>query len=73
MIEYSIEELKYYYNKYDNDNVKKDEMNEIDKLENTLSNIIDYDYTHNNIYHIFPVVVCSFITSLLIGCFIAVG
>lgn len=67
MIEYSIEELKYYYNKYDNDDVK------INKLENTLSNIIDYDYTHNNIYHIFPVVVCSFITSLVIGCFIAVG
>ena len=71
MIEYSIEELKYYYNTYDD--VKKDEKDEIDELENTLSNIIDYDYTHNNIYHIFPVVTCSFITSLLIGCFVIAG
>lgn len=73
MIEYSIEELKDYYNKYneyDNNNIKKIAIN---NLEETLSNIIDYDYTHNNIYHIFPIVVSTFITCLIIASFTFIG
>ena len=73
MIEYSIEELKDYYNKYneyDNNDIKKIAIN---NLEETLSNIIDYDYTHNNIYHIFPIVVYTFITCLIITSFTIIG
>lgn len=73
MIEYKIEELKDYYtkyNEYDNDNI---ERIEIDNLEETLSNIIDYEYTHNNIYHIFPAVACTFIISLIIASFTVIG
>ena len=67
MIEYNIKELKDYYNKYneyDNNDIKKIAIN---NLEETLSNIIDYDYTHNNIYHIFPAFVCAFFSTLLIS------
>jgi hypothetical protein len=73
MIEYKIKELKDYYtkyNEYDDDDIKKIAIN---NLEETLSNIIDYDYTHNNIYHIFPVVACTFIISLLIASFNVIG
>jgi hypothetical protein len=55
MIEYSIEELKYYYNNYGD--YTKDEIETINYLEDTLSDIIDKDYTDNNIYHIFPSIV----------------
>ena len=73
MIEYSIEELKHYYNKHDEyDNDISTIMN-IKHLEKALSNIIDHDYTHNNIYHIFPIVACTFIVNLIIGCFIVAG
>ena len=73
MIEYSIEELKDYYNKYneyDNNDIKKIAIN---NLEETLSNIIDYDYTHNNIYHIFPIVVSTYIICLIIASFTFIG
>jgi hypothetical protein len=86
MIEYSIEELKYFYYNYDDNNnkdpdnntedIKRDEIDvlnerkKINHLEEALSNIIDYDYTHNHIYHIFPFVACTFIASLIISNFI---
>jgi hypothetical protein len=52
MIEYSIEELKYYYsncNNYSDTDIKS-----INYLEDTLSDIIDDEHTNNCIYHIFP-------------------
>jgi hypothetical protein len=68
MIEYSIDELKYYYNEYDyNDSHDSEDAININYIEETLSNIIDDDYTNNNIYHIFPAVVCSFFATLLIS------
>lgn len=74
MIEYSIDELRYYYNEYDYSNSRdsrnsrdsEDAIN-INYIEETVSNIIDDDYTNNNIYHIFPAVVCSFAATLLIS------
>jgi hypothetical protein len=65
MIEYSIEDLKEYYNKYYEYDIN-DAAN-INYIEETLSDIIDDDYTHNNIYHIFPAFVCSFAATLLIS------
>jgi len=90
MIEYSIEELKYFYYNYDdnedqNNNTEyikrnemdkmneMDEMNKINHLEEALSNIIDYEYTNNHIYHIFPVIACTFITGIIISSFIVIG
>jgi hypothetical protein len=78
MIEYSIEELKDYYTKYNEYNEYDDNDNEIKRmeinnLEETLSNIIDYDNTHNNIYHIFPIVASTFITCLIIVSFTIIG
>jgi hypothetical protein len=77
MIEYCIDELKYYYNKYDEGNScdscnsrdihDSDDAANINYIEETVSNIIDDDYTHNNIYHIFPAVVCAFFSILLIS------
>lgn len=70
MIEYSIEELKYYYNKYDDDiNIYDVEL--IKKIEDTYSNLTDDEHVNNNIYHIFPVFVCAIATNLLLSIFIA--
>jgi hypothetical protein len=52
MIEYSIGELKYYYNNYSD--YTRDDIESINYLEDTLSDIIDKDYINNSIYHIFP-------------------
>ena len=70
MIEYSIEDLKYYYNKYDVDiNIYDVEL--IKKLEDTYSNLTDDEHVNNNIYHIFHVFVCAIATNLLLSIFIA--
>ena len=66
MIEYCIDELKYYYNKYD-EHIYSDDAANINYIEEAVSNIIDEDYTHNNIYHIFPAFVCAFFSTLLIS------
>ena len=71
MIRYNIEELKLYYNKYDDEYVDEDYIENVDILEETLSNIIDSHYINNGIYHIFPILsgttaVC-FVGSFLIG------
>jgi len=84
MIEYSIKDLKYYYNKYDNDdtyinddiyndNFYKNNEELINKLEDALSDLTDYEYINNNIYHLFPVVVFTIVTNLLVSSFIALS
>ena len=79
MIEYSIRDLKYYYNKYDNndkvynDNPYKNNEELINKLEDALSDLTDNEYINNNIYHIFPVFVFTIATNLLVSLFIALS
>jgi hypothetical protein len=69
MIEYSIRDLKYYYNKYDDDNNTYDEEL-INDLEDTFSNLTDDEYINNNIYHIFPAFVCVIATNFILSVFI---
>jgi len=70
MIEYCIGDLKYYYNKYDDDiNIYDVEL--IKKIEDTYSNLTDDEYVNNNIYHIFPVFVCAIATNLILSVFLA--
>ena len=72
MIEYSTEDLKYYYNKYDDDiNIYDVEL--IKELEDAYSNQIDDEYINNNIYHIFPVFIISIATNFILSIFIAYG
>ena len=81
MIEYSIRDLKYYYNKYDNndkvyndnDNPYKNNEELINKLEDALSDLTDNEYINNNIYHIFPVFVFTIATNFLVSLFIALS
>jgi|UniRef100_A0A6C0I943 hypothetical protein len=79
MIEYSIEELKYYYNNYQEDTYQNDKeyidsnRHGIEYLEDTLTDLIDNDYTGNNIYHIFPIFVCAVATSFFASAYIAFG
>lgn len=70
MIEYSIQDLKYYYNKYDDDvNIYDVEL--IKKLEDAYSNLTDDEYVNNNIYHIFPAFVITIATNLILSIFIS--
>ena len=48
MIEYSIRDLKYYYNKYDDDNNTYDEEL-INDLEDSFSNLTDDEYINHMI------------------------
>ena len=84
MIEYSIRDLKYYYNKYDNDDmfVNNDINNDnpyknneelINRLEDALSDLTDYEYINNNIYHIFPVFIFTIAANFLVSSFIALS
>jgi hypothetical protein len=73
MIEYSIEELKYYYNNPDKEDIDIDSRDSIEYLEDTLTDLIDNDYTGNNIYHIFPIFVCAVATSFFASAYIAFG
>ena len=83
MIEYSIRDLKYYYNNYDNndevyndndnDNIYKNDEELINKLEDALSDLTDNEYINNNIYHIFPMFVFTIATNLLVSLFIALS
>ena len=59
MIEYSVQDLKYYYNKYD------------ENLEDVYSNLTDDEYINNNIYHIFPAFVITIATNFILSIFIA--
>jgi len=61
MIEYSIEDLKYYYSKYHDATHPPIEyltgdVEKIRYLEDKVSDLIDDEYTKNSIYHIFPMV-----------------
>ena len=69
MIEYSIRDLKYYYNKYDDDNNTYDEEL-INDLEDSFSNLTDDEYINNNIYHIFPAFVRVIATNFILSVFI---
>ena len=71
MIEYSIEELKYYYNNPDKEDI--DRYDSITYLEDTLTDMIDNEYIQNNIYHIFPIFVCAVATSFFASAFMAFG
>lgn len=71
MIEYSIEELKYYYNNPDKEDI--DRHDSITYLEDTLTDMIDNEYIENNIYHIFPIFVCAVATSFFASAFMAFG
>jgi hemerythrin superfamily protein len=73
-----------YYNKYDNDDTyNNDDINNdnpyknneelINKLEDALSDLTDNEYINNNIYHLFPVVVFTIVTNLLVSSFIALS
>ena len=80
MIEYSIEELKYYYNNYnedayhiDKEDIDIDRHDSITYLEDTLTDMIDNEYIENNIYHIFPIFVCAVATSFFASAFMAFG
>jgi len=74
MIRYSIEELKYYYNKYDNheEDYDEDYVESVDILEKTLSDIIDTHYINNEIYHIFPVLSGTIVSCFIFGLFLNV-
>jgi len=72
MIRYSIEELRYYYNKYDNYDYDDDYIENVDFLEDTLSDIIDLHYINNEIYHIFPVLSGTIAACFIFGFFLCV-
>jgi hypothetical protein len=80
MIEYSIEELKYYYNnyqegtyQYDKEYVDSNSRDSVEYLENTLTDLIDNDYIENSIYHVFPIFVCAVAASFFTSAYIAFG
>jgi hypothetical protein len=67
MIEYSIEDLKYYYSKYHDDTPPIEytvaDVENIRYLEDKVSDLIDEEYTKNSIYHIFPMVAIAAIAA----------
>jgi hypothetical protein len=79
MIEYSIEGLKNYYSSSDSSDIDADattsteytadDIKNIHRLEDSLSDMIDNEHTQNNIYHLFPSVVFFAFTSFLLGMF----
>jgi hypothetical protein len=81
MIEYSIEGLKNYYSSSDrfgsdidtdatiSTEYTADDIKNIHRLEDSLSDMIDNEHTQNNIYHLFPSVVFFAFASFLLGMF----
>ena len=79
MIEYSIEGLKNYYSSCDSSDIDTDattsteytadDIKNIHRLEDSLSDMIDNEHTQNNIYHLFPSVVFFAFASFLLGMF----
>jgi hypothetical protein len=84
MIEYSIEGLKNYYSSCDrfgcfgsdidadatiSTEYTADDIKNIHRLEDSLSDMIDNEHTQNNIYHLFPSVVFFAFASFLLGMF----
>jgi hypothetical protein len=74
MIEYSIEDLKYYYSKCHDATPPIEytvaDVEKIQFLEDKVSDLIDEEYTKNSIYHIFPMVAATAFATLLLGVFI---
>jgi len=69
MIEYSIEDLKYYYSKYHDATHPPIEytvadVEKIRYLEDKVSDLIDDEYTKNSIYHIFPMVAIAAVATV---------
>ena len=56
IIEYSVEDLRNYYN--DNININ----NEYEEIETVLSNKIDEEIINNDIFHYFPILLSSTLT-----------
>ena len=79
MIEYSIEGLKNYYSTRGDCDIDTDatisseytadDIKNIHRLEDSLSDMIDNEHTQNNIYHLFPTVVFFAFASFLLGMF----
>lgn len=73
MLEYSIDDLKYYYSHYADGGADTDTDTDpeyIEKvllLEDRLSDMIDSEYTQNSIYHLFPCVAIFVISTLFLG------
>lgn len=69
MLEYSIDDLKYYYSHYADACADTDAeyIEKVHLLEDSLSDMIDSEYTQNSIYHLFPCVAFFAITTLFLG------
>ena len=70
MLEYSIDDLKYYYSHYADESKCDTDPEYIVKvllLEDRLSDMIDSEYTQNSIYHLFPCVAIFVISTLFLG------
>jgi len=70
MIEYSVSELKYYYNNLCD--YSADDMASINILEDAVTEAIDNDTANNSIYHIFPLIVGITFTTLVFSAYISV-
>jgi hypothetical protein len=69
MLEYSIDDLKYYYSHYADAGADTDSdyIEKVHLLEDRLSDMIDSEYTQNSIYHLFPCVAIFVISTLFLG------
>lgn len=69
MLEYSIDDLKYYYSHYADVGIDTDSdyIEKVHLLEERLSDMIDSEYTQNSIYHLFPCVAIFVISTLFLG------
>ena len=65
MLEYSIDDLKYYYSHYAD--ADPEYIEKVLLLEDRLSDMIDSEYTQNSIYHLFPCVAIFVISTLFLG------
>jgi hypothetical protein len=69
MIEYSVGELKYYYNNlYD---YSADDVASINILEDALTESIDNETANNSVYHLFPLIVILTFATMAASTYIA--
>jgi hypothetical protein len=78
MIEYSIEDLKYYYSKYHDATHPPIEytvadVEKIRYLEDKVSDLIDDEYRKNSIYHIFPMVAVATVAAFAMASTLLLG
>jgi hypothetical protein len=69
VIEYSVAELKYYYNNLCD--YSADDVSSINILENALTDSIDKDVANNSVYHIFPLMVGLVFATFVASTYIA--